>query len=80
MRKSEYSTILQNDKCFVEIAVDHTYTIDSADNKRYDYVLNQTSKRRGDNYRVLHLSVKGSQSRHCINWRLLYIFRGLCYS
>ncbi len=52
-------TIFQNDKYFVEITLDETYTIDSADNKRYDYVLNPSNKRRGDMYKVLHLSVKG---------------------
>ena len=52
-------TIFQNDKYFVEITLDETYTIDSADNKRYDYVLNPSNKRRGDMYNVFHLSVKG---------------------
>lgn len=31
---------LQNDICSVDITVDSTYTIDSADNKHYDLVLN----------------------------------------
>ena len=55
-------TIFQNDKYFVEITLDETYTIDSADNKRYDYVLNPSNKRRGDMYKVLHLSIKGVQN------------------
>ena len=62
MKKSESSAIFQNDKYFVEIALDETYTIDSSDNKKYDYVLNPSNKRRGDMYRVLHLSVKGVQN------------------
>ena len=55
-------TIFQNDKNYVEITLDETYTIDSTDNKRYDYVLNPSNIRRGDMYKVLHLSVKGDQN------------------
>ena len=55
-------TIFQIDKYFVEITLDETYTIDSADNKRYDYVLNPSNKRRGDMYKVLHISIKGVQN------------------
>lgn len=62
MKKSESRMFLQNDKYFVEITFDEMYTIDSADNKRYDYVLNPSSKRRGAMYKVLHLSVKGVQN------------------
>ena len=62
MKKSKNSTIFQNDKYCVEITLDETYTIDSADNKRYDYVLNPSSKRRGDMYKVSHLSIKGIQN------------------
>lgn len=62
MKKSENSTIFQNDRYCVKITIDETYTIDSADNKRYDYVLNPSSKRRRDMYKVLHLLVKGVQS------------------
>ena len=62
MKKSESSTFFQNDKYFVEITFDETYTIDSADNKRYDYVLNPSNKRRGAMYKVLHLSAKGVQN------------------
>ena len=62
MKNFENSTIFQNDRYRVEITLDETYTIDSADNKRYDYVLNPSSKRRGDMYKVLCLSVKGVQN------------------
>lgn len=62
MKKSESSTFFQNDKYFVEITFDETYTIDSADNKRYDYVLNPSNKRCGAMYKVLHLSAKGVQN------------------
>ena len=30
--------ILENDICRIEISVDHTYTIGSADNKPYDKI------------------------------------------
>ena len=62
MEKSENSTIIQNDRYCVEITLDETYTIDSTDNKRYDYVWNPSGKRRGDMYKVLCLSVKGVQN------------------
>ena len=62
MKRSENSTIFQNDKYCVEITLDETYTIDSADNKRYDYVLNPSIKSRGNMYKVLHLLIKGVQN------------------
>jgi len=62
MKQSENSAFLQNDKYYTEITLDETYTIDSADNKRYDYVMNPSNKRHGDMYKVLHLSVKGVQN------------------
>lgn len=39
---------LENDTYQVEIAVDTTYTVDSADNMNYDYIFNPDGKRHSD--------------------------------
>lgn len=62
MEKTEDIKTLQNEKFFVEISVDETYKIDSADNYKYDIVMNPAEIAVGDDadmYNALHITVKG---------------------
>lgn len=40
--------VLQNEKCYIEISIDETYTLDSTDNRLYDIVLNPCNNKKGD--------------------------------
>lgn len=54
--------ILQNENFFVEISVDETYKIGSADNDKYDIVMNPAEIADDDDadlYNALHITVKG---------------------
>ena len=48
---------LENDKYIVNIAVDTTYTIDSADNKPYDLVFNPSNMKHNDYSKTLCIEV-----------------------
>lgn len=61
MEKNEDRIILQNEKFFVEMSVDETYKIASADNYKYDIVMNP-AEIAGDEYglyNALHITIKG---------------------
>ncbi len=49
--------LLQNDICKVNIAMDDTYTLKSADNKRYDLELNPCHFTRNDSYKVFSITI-----------------------
>ena len=49
--------VLENDICVVEIDVDETYTLDSADNRYYDEVLNPSNYTRNDFTRTLAICI-----------------------
>jgi len=57
--------ILENDNCIVKIDVDETYTIDSADNRYYDAILNPSNYRRSDFIKTLavHIDMFSKQLR-----------------
>ena len=44
---------LMNERCVVQITADTMYTVQSADNKRYDAELNPDDYKRGDSYKAL---------------------------
>lgn len=64
MMKSDtyFDTMLENEQYTVGITIDDSYTVDSTDNRAYDYVMNPTCKRRGDMYKALHIYVTGKNS------------------
>lgn len=49
--------ILENEMCCIRIEVDETYTVDSADNRYYDIVLNPEGYRHNDECRVLSILI-----------------------
>lgn len=49
--------ILQNNMCNIKIFVDETYTIDSADNKTYDLVINPRHLKHSDAYRAFSIEI-----------------------
>lgn len=49
--------ILENQQCRVEITVDSTYTVNSADNHPYDVTLNPNGYQYTDYYKTLSISV-----------------------
>ena len=49
--------VLHNDICNIVINIDNTYTVDSADNKFYNLVINPQSKKRGDMYKVFSIYI-----------------------
>lgn len=49
--------ILENEKCYIEIEVDKTYTIDSADNRHYDITMNPDLYRRSDLSKTLSIHI-----------------------
>lgn len=55
------ATVLQNDHYTVTITVDDTFTVDSTDNPKYDYVYNPANNRRGDS-RTFCISVNGKNT------------------
>jgi len=48
---------LQNDLCEIKILIDESYTVDSADNKYYDIVLNPSNYRRSDIYKTFAIHI-----------------------
>lgn len=49
--------ILENESCTVKIDIDETYTVDSADNRYYDAVLNTSNYKRGDLTKTLAIHI-----------------------
>lgn len=49
--------ILENQLCSIEIKIDVTYTIDSADNASYDMVYNPNEFKRGDFYKTFSILI-----------------------
>ena len=49
--------LLENDISRIEITIDTTYTIDSADNRYYDFVLNPQNYKRDDYYKTLAIYI-----------------------
>ena len=58
-RKDVLGTLLQNNKYSIKITEDNTYTLDSTDNKNYDYVMNPQNFKRNHTYKTLHISLSG---------------------
>lgn len=48
---------LENEKCHVEIQIDETYTVGSADNRRYDAVFNPCHYGHNDNYKTFCIHI-----------------------
>ena len=55
-------TTLQNEKYHINITTAHTYIEESADNRRYDYILNPNKLGRNNMYRTLCISVTGAKN------------------
>lgn len=55
-------TVLENDRFCVEIGLDSSFALDSADNKRYDKVYNPCALMGRDMYQTLSLFVDGEKS------------------
>ena len=49
--------VLQNNICNINISIDHTYTIESADNKSYDLIINPIHLNRNDMYRAFSIEI-----------------------
>lgn len=49
---------LKNNICDVNITIDSTYTVNSADNKYYDFVLNPAEYRRNDFSKTLSITIE----------------------
>ena len=49
---------LQNDLCTVQISIDPTYTVQSADNKHYDRMLNPEDYGRNDFYKTFSIHIE----------------------
>ena len=62
MENFEYGTTLQNEKYSVRITIADTYTVESADNRSYDYILNPNKLGRNNMYRTLCISVTGTKN------------------
>lgn len=58
--------VLENAKCCIEIKVDETYTVDSADNRHYDVVLNPCNFKRNDLSTTFSIRVNLFESEFCI--------------
>ena len=54
-------TTLQNEKYQVNISIADTYTVESADNRNYDFILNPNKLGRNNMYRTLCISVTGAK-------------------
>lgn len=59
-----FGTVLQNDKFFIEITEDNTFTIASSDNRKYDLLMNPTNLKHS--YKALRISVKGNVNREIV--------------
>ncbi len=53
--------ILNNEFCEIEIALDETYTINSTDNKHYDYVYNTNELGINDFINVISIKIKSNE-------------------
>lgn len=55
--------VLENETCCVEIKIDKTYTVDSADNRYYDVVLNPCHYKRSDLSKTfsIHVDLHGRE-------------------
>ena len=62
MENFEYGTTLQNEKYSVRITTADTYIEESADNRKYDYILNPNKLGRHNMYRTLCISVTGTKN------------------
>ena len=49
--------VLQNEICRIEINIDETYTVDSADNRHYDITLNPRDYRHNDFSKTLAIQI-----------------------
>ena len=58
--------ILENEKCHIEIGVDRTYTVDSADNRHYDVTHNPEHYRHSDVTKTLSIYIDLFTSELCI--------------
>ncbi|XME02141.1 hypothetical protein QYZ88_015905 [Lachnospiraceae bacterium C1.1] len=58
--------IIKGDKYIVEIEIDETYTVDSMDNKKYDYVFNTEGYKHSDFYKALSVSVSSENEEYSI--------------
>ena len=59
-----FGTVLQNDKFFIEITEDNTFTIGSSDNRKHDLLMNPTNLKHS--YKALRISVKGNVNREVV--------------
>ena len=58
--------IIKGDKYIVEIEIDETYTVDSMDNRKYDYIFNTEGYKRSDFYKALSISVSSENEGYSI--------------
>ena len=58
--------VLENEKCSIEIKIDESYTVDSADNRHYDVVLNPGNYKRSDISKTFSIHVNLYESEFCI--------------
>ena len=58
--------VLENERCRIEIKIDETYTVDSADNRHYDVTLNPDHYHHNDFSRTLSIHVDLFTSEFCI--------------
>ena len=49
--------VLENDNCIIKINVDETYTVDSADNRHYDTILNPCNYKHSDFTQALAIHI-----------------------
>ena len=59
-----FRPILQNDKYTIEITEDKIFTLDSADNRKFDLLMNPTNLKHS--YKALRISVKGNVDREIV--------------
>lgn len=58
--------IVENEICRVEIKTDETYTVDSADNRHYDVILNPDHYKHNDVCKTLSICVDLFYSKFCL--------------
>lgn len=58
--------VLENEKCCIEITIDKTYTVDSADNRHYDVVLNPCKYKKSDLSKTFSIRVNLFECEFCI--------------
>lgn len=57
---------LKNSTYEISIVVDSTYTVDSADNKYYDFTLNPQNKQHNDRYSTLNITISSESDKFSI--------------